>query len=293
MRRFTLVPLAGPEDSNSSFGNQLFQLSFGLFRKLNKNENVHFYLRSGSDSDRTSWLPSQNLPITSLISPDELVGQSPTRDVLLTMALRLMPNSDQGHVQEFNSYGAIHKIGQIQIASGYFQNHKFVNAVKKELLTRFQASHLFRALFSSDREHLTIHVRRGDYISKPKNISRYGILSAGYYLDAVSYLATKCDFQSIVIVSDDPRAAWDSIGVHLEHHSHLKVEMGVGTLVEDFCTLASSRGVVISNSTFSWWGAWMASVLRDAAVALPAPWYLDDSGSATALSNPGWFQIPR
>lgn len=227
------------------------------------------------------------------MAPDELVSRSLTKDALLTLALRLLPNSDQDHVQEPDSYGALRRIGQIQIASGYFQNHKFVNSVKEELLIRFQASELFRALFSQHRHHLTIHVRCGDYLSKPKNTSRYGTLSVGYYLDAISYLATKCEFQSIVIVSDEPRTAWESIGVRLKHHSHRNVEMGMGTLVEDFCTLASSRGVVISNSTYSWWGAWLASVLRDAAVALPAPWYLDDSGSAAALLNPGWFPIPR
>jgi len=293
MQKFTLVPLAGPEDSNSSLGNQLFQLSFGLFLKLQRDENVRFYLRGARISDNSGFVADRNPPIYSLLSPHELVGQSRISDALLRMASHLPPTFDYHDVQEVNFDGVMRRIGGIRIASGYFQNHKFVDAVKDELLARFHASPLFRSAYSLDREHLAVHARYGDYVSKPKNVSRYGVLSAEYYLDAVSHLAKKCEFHSIVIVSDEPKVAWESIGVHLKRHSKLDVDMGVGTLVDDFCTLASSRGVVMSNSTFSWWGAWLASILRDAAVALPVPWYLDLSGGTPGLVNPRWFQIPR
>jgi len=293
MQRFTLVPLAGPEDSNSSLGNQLFQLSFGLFLKLQLDEKVRFYLRRARSSDGLRFVVNHNHPIYSLLSPNELVGQSRIRDALLRTALQLPPTLDHDDVQVVNFDGAIRRIGGIRIASGYFQNHKFADAVKEELLARFQASPLFRTAFATDCEHLAVHVRCGDYLSKSKNVLLYGALRTDYYLEAISHLAKNCDFHSIVIVSDEPKVAWESIGVNLKRYSNLNVEMGAGTLVGDFCTLASGRGVVMSNSTFSWWGAWLASALRDAAVALPVPWYMDSSRSTADLATPDWFLIPR
>ena len=42
--KIILIPLAGPEGANSSLGNQLFQLAFGLFIKQELNEDVRFYI---------------------------------------------------------------------------------------------------------------------------------------------------------------------------------------------------------------------------------------------------------
>lgn len=142
-------------------------------------------------------------------------------------------------------------------------------------------------------DHIGIHIRCGDYLSDTRNQARFGAPNVDYFRRAIELLSTECDFKTILLVSDEPDLAWQLIGKDLRDYSGMQVEMNPGTLEEDFCALAASRAVVLSNSTFSWWAAWLGTALRNAPVVFPEPWYLDRSMDAKGLAYPGWHPVPR
>lgn len=290
----TIVALTAPQPSgSSSLGNQLFQLSFGLYLQAKFGHRVHFHVRKEIGGFSRKSRSSAIQPIASVISRHEMLDGSPVLDSLLRWA-KYLPWLVIGEDDATNSTQDISmRCSWFQLTDGYFQNHEFVGAVESEVLFRLQNSFLFHKAFAEGQDHIGVHVRCGDYMSNPINRALYGVLNADYYLRAIKHLARENDYRSIVIVSDEPETAWELVGKPLQRLSGLPVEMSIGTLIDDFCTLALSSAVVMSNSTFSWWASWVAYSQRKAQVVFPNPWFLDISMNAEGLKYPDWYPMPR
>jgi hypothetical protein len=54
----------------------------------------------------------------------------------------------------------------------------------------------------------------------------------------------------------------------------------------------SSKGVVLANSTFSWWGAWMGGCISPNEVVYPKPWYKEVRYDSSGLEVPSWHALP-
>ena len=287
-----VVPLVAPEASNSSLGNQLFQLAFGLYLRVKFGYEVHYYIRREKSRLLQKDLNVVSQPISTLISHRELLNSSVVRDLLIRFAIHspwLIIREDKIGTSGIPSVC----FPYFQLAHGYFQNHIFVREAESELLFRFRNAPVFQSAFAAGQDHIGVHVRCGDYMSNPINRERYGVPNPNYYLEATRYLAEASGSRSVVIVSDEPEIAWNVVGGPLKRLSGLSVEMSVGTLTDDFCTLAQSRAVVTSNSTFSWWAAWVAHSQRKVGVVVPDPWYLDASVGDSGLKYPGWHPMAR
>lgn len=115
------------------------------------------------------------------------------------------------------------------------------------------------AMRERDPTTLTINVRRGDYYSDPHLRSVYGIDVDAYLRRAVDVLGSR-DLRRVVVVSDDP-------GWCAEHLDWLRkvgpVEVAPAGPLHHLATLASASNLVLSNSTFSYWGGYLASTLDD------------------------------
>ena len=286
------MPLVAPEASNSSLGNQLFQLAFGLYLRVKFGYEVHYYIRREKSRLLQKDLNVVSQPISTLISHRELLNSSVVRDLLIRFAIHspwLIIREDKIGTSGIPSVC----FPYFQLAHGYFQNHIFVREAESELLFRFRNAPVFQSAFAAGQDHIGVHVRCGDYMSNPINRERYGVPNPNYYLEATRYLAEASGSRSVVIVSDEPEIAWNVVGGPLKRLSGLSVEMSVGTLTDDFCTLAQSRAVVTSNSTFSWWAAWVAHSQRKVGVVVPDPWYLDASVGDSGLKYPGWHPMAR
>jgi hypothetical protein len=102
-----------------------------------------------------------------------------------------------------------------------------------------------------------IHVRRGDYVNNPFYVD---LMKTPYYDDAMAKFDDK-----FVIFSDD--IAWCK-----EQKIFKGCEFSKGrSEVEDMNLLASCKGIIMANSSFSWW----ASYLSSARVIAPKLWFRD------------------
>jgi len=95
---------------------------------------------------------------------------------------------------------------------------------------------------------VAVHVRRGDYALQ-RTQGLFHNLSANWFALAMSRFPAHVEF---LVFSDDP--AWCKA-----HLPQSRVHYSTGT--DDLTDLAQMRacdGYIISNSTFSWWGAWLS-----------------------------------
>lgn len=163
------------------------------------------------------------------------------------------------------------------VIDGLFQTYKYAsNYHVRQVLKNFRiptpSSWLEERLrVFSKRKVLAVHVRRGDYL---KYAEKFGVLGIDYYqrgiLEAVNRSSEA--FDAISIFSDDPKLVWGEL-------ASLKIDLPISLEVpptsfgseESLYLMSQSMGVVISNSTFSWWGAFLGK--HKSVVVAPKPWF--------------------
>lgn len=134
---------------------------------------------------------------------------------------------------------------------------------------------------------VSIHVRRGDYLSE-KNRQIYGdICTVDYYWKAIEWLKKRFSEEAIrfYVFSDDPD--WVKENLLLEHTVVVDWNQGIDSW-QDMYLMSVCRHHIIANSSFSWWGAWL-DPREDKIVIAPYRWYKDRV--APDILPEGWIAL--
>lgn len=132
-----------------------------------------------------------------------------------------------------------------------------------------------------------IHVRRGDYVTAPNRAPQYP-LSLDYYRNAMGALKNNEGIERFYIFSDDP--AWIQ-SQFSEDNSVISLKSKTAGL--DLCLMSQFRNIIVSNSTFAWWGA---ALRRDKAgmVLYPLRWTKRSTALQVGITVPkdvGWIGL--
>jgi len=117
---------------------------------------------------------------------------------------------------------------------------------------------------------ISIHIRRGDYISSKSTNALLGICPLDYYDAAIKKISSKVSRPHFFIFSDDSEWVKKNFKINHEHyfinHNH-----GADSF-NDMRLMSMCKHHIIANSTFSWWGAWLNSH-KDKIVIAPKKWF--------------------
>ena len=102
-------------------------------------------------------------------------------------------------------------------------------------------------------ESAALHVRRGDYLTEPKNRTLFAECGPAYHAAAMALLPADC---TVFVFSDD-------MGWCREHLPRVRplsfVDNGQPrSAMADLWLMTRARHHVTANSSLSWWGAWLA-----------------------------------
>lgn len=137
----------------------------------------------------------------------------------------------------------------------------FKTEFKKEVLDKF-VNRTGGATFNPmEKKTLAISVRRGDYVNNPS----YAQLPITHYILAMFERFPDWRERSILVFSDD--IPW--CRVHFGCLSNVYFSEN-NNEIEDLCLLSQCHSFIISNSTFSWWGAYLAEMEHPVKVVRPA-----------------------
>lgn len=153
---------------------------------------------------------------------------------------------------------------------GYFQCEKYFEHIEDEIRSDFifkpdilkVSNEFFSHFFDKDQEVISLHVRRGDYLINPN----HPIQSLEYYKEALSHFDENI---SVIIFSDDPE--WCKQQELFESDRFL-VSEGGDTRV-DLCLMSMCSYHIIANSSYSWWGSYLAKSKKTIA---PSDWFGDE-----------------
>ena len=101
---------------------------------------------------------------------------------------------------------------------------------------------------------VAVHIRWFDEPGRPEVHNA----SADYYLRAINMMEQKTDLPSYFVFSDDSDAARVKIVFPEGRVTHIGHNMGDENAYADLWLMTQCRHIIIANSSFSWWGAWLS-----------------------------------
>lgn len=139
-----------------------------------------------------------------------------------------------------------------------------------------------------DSVSVSVHVRRGDYISNSRTNAYHGAVSKEYINSAIRHIDTQYPGSVFFIFSDDLDWARDNLDA--EGRAVFVTDRPDASDAEDLILMGRCKHHILSNSSFSWWGAWLNPSLRKTVVA-PSPWFAEQSLNTRDLYGPEWIRL--
>lgn len=114
-----------------------------------------------------------------------------------------------------------------------------------------------------NRNTVSLHVRRGDFLNIGRDIS-----GSDYYIKALDYIKDRVRDPFLLIFSDDIEWVDNNMNFDLEY---MMISGRGFSDCEELMLMSMCRNHIMANSTFSYWGAWL-NPNKDKIVILPRGW---------------------
>lgn len=145
---------------------------------------------------------------------------------------------------------------------GYFQNEKYFKHYRKELLQQFslRPTELLDEKNSQILEQIkeansvSIHIRRGDYVTLESANKFHGTCSLEYYEKAIEYIAKNVKNPHFFVFSDD--IDWVQTNLKI-NYPYTVIDFNQEKNHFDLELMKNCKHNILANSSFSWWGAWL------------------------------------
>lgn len=177
---------------------------------------------------------------------------------------------------------------------GYFQSEKNFADIKDKIIKEFILRKEFESeIFLAEKNNIdrvsgiSVHIRRGDYVSDPKTRSVHGVCSEEYYKQAIDLMRAKVEAPIFYFFSDDIEWVKKEFGEHVDfkYVSNPKLED-----YEELMLMSSCAHNIIANSSFSWWGAYLNQNPSKIVIA-PKKWVNKEPDPHPNIIPAGWIRI--
>ena len=180
---------------------------------------------------------------------------------------------------------------------GYWQSEKYFKEAAPVILDdfRFKGSlagqNVQLAVQMGQVNAVSLHVRRGDYVTNSKTMAMHGLCSMAYYHAAIKYIADRVEHPYFFIFSDDIPWVKDNLKINFpcQYVGH-----NPGTeSYNDMHLMSLCQHHIIANSSFSWWGAWL-NQRKDKIVVTPQKWFANEDNDKNNIKDRfpcGWVLL--
>jgi Glycosyl transferase family 11 len=135
---------------------------------------------------------------------------------------------------------------------------------------------------------VSLHVRRGDYVSDASASAIHGTCSLDYYRTAIASILDQTPNAHFFAFSDDE--AWTR--QNLTSHAPITYVAAnpPSRGYRDMQLMSACQHHIIANSSFSWWGAWLNNQSGKRVIA-PARWFSQSAKNPKDLVPVSWERI--
>ena len=177
---------------------------------------------------------------------------------------------------------------------GYFQSEKFFIKYRKDILKEFtlkqdQQTEEYKNIankIKSDKNTISMHIRRGDYVTDLKTTKHHGVLGIEYYKQALTILNRTNP--NIYVFSDD--IDWVKKNFTFLPKNSYFVSKHKFNSAQEITLMSLCHNNIIANSSFSWWGAWL-NQNKSKKVVAPRRWTQSLLAVNTGITPKSWNRI--
>jgi hypothetical protein len=268
-------------------GNQMFQYAAGrsLATALHDEflldlESFNGYsLHNGYELKRVFDVSTEAASSKKLLSLLGLRGLPLSKKILRRKQFELFRGKNFAVEPYFNFWPNFFSLKSNCYLHGYWQSEKYFKSIESEIRNEFSfkkplldASELIANQIARSNA-VSLHIRRGDYISDAKTSSIMNVCDVSYYERAVSYVANKVASPVFYVFSDD--IDWVKQHISLDYPCvYINHNRGEYSYI-DMQLMSLCKHHIIANSSFSWWGAWLNASQKKIVVA-PKLWFKND-----------------
>ena len=177
------------------------------------------------------------------------------------------------------------------VLEGYFQSYRYCQGWEQQIRTDLEvpmptdSESLRLADQIANVEATVLHIRRGDYISSPKASRIYAPCTLEYYKRAMEQIPGK---DPVLVLSDD--MDWARRNVPAVKPLLFPVANAIRPAMADLWLMTKACHHIIANSSFSWWGAWLAKESSGRKIA-PRNWFNDPAINDSDLIPNNWVRL--
>lgn len=245
-------------------GNQLFQYATG--RALALRHGCELLLDTSTLQRRNRRVTPRQLELQRFGYIGRLV--TPRESLLLPWLHRMAPFSHwlspwHTYVERGAAFNAaFESLPDHTYLVGYWQSFRYFSDIAEQLFTELEPvdalsdASLVVAEELDSTNSVALHVRRGDYVSLGSAASFHGALPPSYYEAALTRVNEHVGGRRVFVFSDDPE--WCRMNLPLDDRATFVTHNAGPDAWQDLVLMSRCRHHVIANSSFSWWGAWLA-----------------------------------
>jgi len=115
---------------------------------------------------------------------------------------------------------------------------------------------------------VSIHIRRGDYLTSKRTELFTVFKNETYYINAIDYINKRIENPHYYIFSDDIQ--WVKENLKIANCTFVDHNKGKNSYI-DMYLMSLCKHNIIANSTFSWWGGWLNNN-KNKMVIIPECW---------------------
>jgi len=179
------------------------------------------------------------------------------------------------------------------ILEGWFQSLEDFDNVIEQVREQFTFASAFpdnieemRSFIKNTTNSVSIHVRRGDFITNPTAFAHNEHMGSEYYRKAMDVMEDKYDNLTYFVFSEDME--WCRKNINNDKHSVIFIgdEFAGDRDTGHFSLMQQCENHIIANSTYSWWAAFLG---QSKVTVGPKKWFTNESDSETMLDN--WIKL--
>ncbi len=284
-------------------GNQLFQYAAGrALATYHKTEleldTSHLRLVSnGSYTQRKFELEKFNIHAV-IANENTLKTFNFNQGRVITRLKKISPglfNKMIFNEHHFNFHTQFLKLPKDTYLNGYWQSEKYFNSFREKLLTEISLKEpLSLAALAIDKKinevnAVSLHVRRGDFVSLKSANHFHGYLEIDYYKAALEQIKNKVTDPVFFIFSDDLDWCKENF-MFIDKKEFVEGKANGISTQEELVLMSHCKHNVIANSSFSWWGAWL-NQNKNKTVIAPKNWFADKKINTNDLIPNNWIKI--
>lgn len=281
-------------------GNQMFQYAAG--RRLAHKHNTQLKLdisSFGSYRLRRYGLHHFNIEAT-IATPEEVasltIRKQGIAERVLRMALRWSSGPAPTHIREKHVHfdPDILNLPDSVYLDGYWQSERYfadiAGIIRQEFTVKIPQKGKDKELaeLMASCESVSLHIRRGDFVSDSHTNQVHSTCDQNYYFRCVEEITQTVKHPHFFIFSDEPEWARDNL--KLPFSTTLVDHNGADKNYEDMRLMSQCKHHIIANSSFSWWGAWLNNN-PEKIVITPIAWFEDKTHNIDDVIPSGWLKI--